>query len=143
MQTHNSELLDSARFANRLRAYTYKRQKTTHLRRFDTDTRMELLYLIVVNENRVEWGISHYLDVLSTSPQSNSSMHSFVRELIKDQALIVCTEHKLTSKHLVLSELLRQELHKYQTLQRAEVSKDLSNDEVNSLIDVFKQRVNG
>ena len=138
MQTHNSSLLDERDVAIKLRAYNYKRQHTVFLRRFDSDTRMELLYLILVNEAKIEWGIADYLDDLSTSPQSNSSMHTFIRELIKDGALIVCTEHKLTSKHLVLSEQLRVELDKYQRLQKTETTTALDAQEVDLLLRSFQ-----
>lgn len=138
MQTHNSSLLDERDFATKLRAYNYKRQQTVYLKRFDSDTRMELLYLILVNEAKIEWGIADYLDDLSTSPQSNSSMHLFIRDLIKDGALIVCTEHKLTSKHLVLSEQLRMEVDQYQRMQKSEVSTALNAQEVNTLLRSFQ-----
>ena len=103
----------SSAFDNFLKAAHYKRWQTRFLKRFSDDSKCELLLVIITNEHRPDWGIAKYVDALSTSPQSDTRMVRFMRQMILDGGLEIRGATKPTTKHLIVSDTLRCELAKY------------------------------
>jgi hypothetical protein len=89
------------------------KRKLKYLAKFNRDIKMELLFLILLNEHDEEWGIAQYITTLRTSPQSDSSMRDFIAQLIEDQAVLVVGTSKQSRKHLILSDQLREEVQAY------------------------------
>lgn len=85
-------------------------RNTKQLRRFDTNLKWELLFMIYIHECDSDWGIGEYVNAISTSPQSNSTMGAFLRSLIDEDALQITDSYKKTKKHLTLHNSLRHEL---------------------------------
>lgn len=76
---------------------------------FDTDVKLELLYLIYLKDRDPSWGIGDYVSCLTSAPQSNSSISAFVREML-DTGVLEATEGvKQTRKHLRMSSQLMKE----------------------------------
>jgi hypothetical protein len=96
-----------------LRALAYKSKETQFLKLFSDDVKLEFLFLVLHHEDDQNWHIATYLFALSTSPQSNSRMTIFIRQLLKIGAMHACSNHKATSKHLRLGDRLRAELDMY------------------------------
>jgi hypothetical protein len=96
-----------------LRALAYKSKETQFLKLFSDDVRLEFLFLVLHHEDDQNWHIATYLFALSTSPQSNSRMTIFIRQLLKIGAMHACSNYKATSKHLCLGDRLRAELDMY------------------------------
>ena len=94
-------------------AVRYMKADTRYLRRFDYFIKFELLLIILSKEPKPEWNIARYLNAMTTTPQSDSSMNHFVRDMIRMGALIVSKQHKRTSKHLHLCSVLRDELARF------------------------------
>ena len=96
-----------------LRALAYKSKETQFLKLFSHDVKLEFLFLVLHHEDDQNWHIATYLFALSTSPQSNSRMTIFIRQLLKIGAMHACSNHKATSKHLRLGDRLRGELNMF------------------------------
>ena len=119
-------------------AFLYLRRETTHLRRFDDHIKMELLFLILLNEKNEDWYISRYVNALSTSPQSDSRMNQFIRALVNEGSLRTVSGTKQTAKHLALSGGLRKELGTYLNLFCGEEIRHLTAEEEAALLFAFK-----
>jgi hypothetical protein len=81
-----------------LRALAYKSKETQFLKLFSDDVKLEFLFLVLHHEDDQNWHIATYLFALSTSPQSNSRMTIFIRQLLKIGAMHACSNHKATIK---------------------------------------------
>lgn len=73
------------------------------IKHFDTDIKLELLFLIYLRERDPTWGIGDYVSALTSSPQSNSSMTGFVRDMLDAKVLEATESDKQTRKHLKMS----------------------------------------
>lgn len=96
-----------------LHEVTLAKRQTGAMKRFDNDLKLEMLLLISLHENDEEWGIADYINCISASPQSNSSMHGFIRDLLEDDILVATETSKKSRKHLMMSERLRKEVNAY------------------------------
>lgn len=77
---------------------------------------MELLLSIWQSEKDELAGISTYVCAVSTSPQTDSAMHLFIREMIGLGCFIVTNGPKASKKHLLLCNQLRGEAENYFTI---------------------------
>ena len=125
-------------FDNFLKAAHYKRWQTRFLKRFSDDAKCELLLVIITNEHRLDWGIAKYVDALSTSPQSDTRMNRFLREMIQDGGMEIRGALKPTTKHLFASSVLRAELEKYlRLIAGIEMEANVSKEEYDALLEGF------
>jgi len=101
---------DTLRVVCQLHELLFSVRNTKQLRWFDTNLKWELLFMIYIHECDSDWGIGEYVNAISTSPQSNSTMGAFLRNLIDEEALLITDSYKKTRKHLTLDNSLRDEL---------------------------------
>ena len=101
---------DTFRVVCQLHELLFSVRNTKQLKRFDTNLKWELLFMIYIHECDNDWGIGEYVNAISTSPQSNSTMGAFLRNLIDEEALHITDSYKKTKKHLTLNDSLRDEL---------------------------------
>lgn len=94
-----------------------------YMKYFDTDGKMELLFLIYLHEDDISWGISDYVSAVSSSPQSNSSLAIFVRHLIELGVFLEVDSTKKTRKHLMFSDILKKEFHSFMLMQGKVIDK--------------------
>lgn len=83
---------------------------TRCMKYFDNDIKMELLFLIYLHQGDKTWGISDYVNAISTSPQSNSSLSLFIRNMLKASVFELQGSDKKTRKHLVFTPRTQKEL---------------------------------
>ena len=121
-----------------VKALDYKSRQTQFLKLFNDDTKIELLFIIQKHEKDFHWNISKYLYSLRKSPQSDSRMNLFVRELLEIGALESCSEFKATSKHLLLSSVLRSELRKFLLIWAGKDLETVTDEEAAALLFAFK-----
>lgn len=120
-----------------LDALNYKNRETNFLKLFSDDIKLEFLLLVLKHEEEYNWNISRYLFALSTSPQSDSRMHLFIRYLLKIGALNSSSKYKSSSKHLLISDCLRAELKKFLIMWSGENKSEITNEEIRALLFAF------
>ena len=74
-----------------------------HMRWFNTDAKMELLYVVYLFQGTPSFGLTDYINAISTAPQSNANMTVFIRNMIEVGAFDVCGTDKKSRKHLFVS----------------------------------------
>ena len=83
----NKNLIELEFLKDLQKALDYKVTATVFLRRFDNDKKVELLHLLILHEQDVNYNLTQILDLMRTSPQSNASISAFVRTMVKAGAL--------------------------------------------------------
>ena len=93
------------------------KKASRYMKWFDNDNKMELLFLVYLNQGDQTWGINDYINAVSSSPQSNSSMSVFLRHLTDQKILLMQDTDKRTRKHLIFSKQLTKEFESYMCMQ--------------------------
>ena len=93
------------------------KKASRYMKWFDNDNKMELLFLVYLNQGDQTWGINDYINAVSSSPQSNSSMSVFLRHLTDQKILLMQDTDKRTRKHLIFSKQLTKEFESYMFMQ--------------------------
>ena len=99
------------------KALDFKMAATMYLKRFDNDKKIELLHLLMQHEKDANYNLTQIVALMRTAPQSNASVSSFIRHMVKAGAFQqnndMSSKGKKSSKYLQVSPRLKQEYLQY------------------------------